>query len=403
MQSFSPSSGNNMLGLSVGPIHVSQSPYTVSSATSRYPDLNQSGQGFLAMMQDDYSMGESMAGPALQCASTPARSLVRADGRPLAPLPRTPRAASPVQMLPHVETSHGSAGSRASTPMLAPALLAQRGRPSTSKDAPLPSSPSIGLGASASQLFSRSFSAPLATPRRSSVQLNSHLSSVTCASTPVAPMSGSASAVFSPRWPAILGTRLSAHSPLIASQPGAVGMPGALHPDEPLPPFADDHPESDMDTRSHRRSESPINITSEAVPNNDNGFLVAASEFPPMKRTRLMNPASFAPTTREIADNKRREYRSIQKGRKYNVPKGKNAEKGGPKVGVNVGIFGHQEQGYMRVMRASMTFDLVGYSPWNEAEADMRRRAIALADEGTGMKGDNFVSGEFEKTVRTHY
>lgn len=118
-----------------------------------------------------------------------------------------------------------------------------------------------------------------------------------------------------------------------------------------------------------------------------------------MKRTRFMTPASFAPTAKEIGENKRKEYRAIQKKRKYNMPQGKNAGKAGPKVGVNIGSFDHQKQGYISLMRASMTFDLIGYSPWNESEPQMRLRAIAIADEGTGMKGEDFVNGDFEETV----
>lgn len=390
-----------MLGLNVDPTHQPFDPNL--SAVSQWPDLNQSGPGFLAMLQDG-PMGDSIPGAAPQCAPTMANTLVRADGRPMVPLPRTPPTASPAQMSPHVATLHGLPVSRTSTPHLTQSLFRQQRQYSPCNNTPLPSSPSLGIGPSSSRLFSRSVSAPLATPRRSSVQISSHLSTATRPGTPVGPTAGSVSATFTPpRSPAILGTPVSAHAPSITSPSGEVGMPDPFGPNEPLLPFTDNDPEFDRDIQSSLQPGSPVYVSSEAIANDRDGFLVAESELPPMKRTRLMNPASFAPTVKEIGENKRKEFRAIQKRRKYSMPQGKNTNKAGPKVGVNIGSFDHQKQGYLALMRASMTLDLIGYSPWSESEVDLRVRAIALADKGTGMKGENFVEGDFEVTVSIYY
>lgn len=396
------SGSTDILGLDIASIDLPQPFDPNLNAMSPCLDPSQSAPGFLVLMQDD-SIGDSTPGATLQRAPTPAITLVRADGRPTVPLPRTPRVASPAQMSPHVATSHGSPESHSSTPMLTAAFLAQDRRNSTSGDAPLPSS-SIGVGADPSRLFSRSYSAPLATPRRSSLHLSA---SATRPVTPVAPTADSTGAVFSPpHSPALLGTPISVNAPSITSQPDEVGIPDAVGPDEPLLPFPDDDPEIDNNIGSHRWPDSPVYVSSEAVASHHNGLLVAAPGLPPMKRTRLRSPASFAPTAKEIGEYKRREYRAIQKKRKYNMPQGKKgdkANKAGPRVGVNMGSFTHQKQEYISVMRASMTFDLIGYSPWNESEMDMRVRAIALADEGTGLKGEDFVSGDFEVTVWAYY
>lgn len=280
-------------------------------------------------------------------ASAPASPLLRSVARLIAPLPRS-RVVTTAPSTPRASSSHLAPVSHSSTPTTAQAPTQLGHSPGLSF--PL-------LSGDRAHVFTWSCLALFETPVRQSSLCSSN------------------DALSRPGTPASPGPNSGAFEPPHSPSPNE----SSFEADEAIAPLSgereDSHAEVPAPDLTANEPSTPLHMS---------------------KRIRLIQPASHAPTLKEIHHFKTREYAAICKKRK-NGPPSKTDKP--PRVGAPMGLFSEEHQEYMFVFRSSLTADVVMISPWLVPEADMVERAIVRSDAATGLRREDVVQGKFEATV----
>jgi hypothetical protein len=70
------------------------------------------------------------------------------------------------------------------------------------------------------------------------------------------------------------------------------------------------------------------------------------------------------------------------------------------KIGERIGTIDAAIQGYLQVMYLGIMKETIGRSPWGLSRDHMIEAGMRIADKGTGMKGDGFMTDKLKETVR---
>lgn len=131
------------------------------------------------------------------------------------------------------------------------------------------------------------------------------------------------------------------------------------------------------------------------------GFLSDVGDVPqPITPDRIVRSSnSKAPTRLEMEMHQADECEKLRESRKSSDKSGTKNAKGI----FTVGSYSEKEQSYMALMRAHLYWDLVHLSPWSEHNNNLIKRAQEYASKVTNWAGDEIVTVEFKKTVRSRF
>ncbi|KDN47415.1 hypothetical protein RSAG8_03555, partial [Rhizoctonia solani AG-8 WAC10335] len=255
-----------------------------------------------------------------------------------------------------------------------------------------------------SRPFSRSVSTPLPAPlHRPSGQPGTPLQSNTCPSTPVELPNHFLTATgllalpppkCSPPTPVpSTPVRPTLHDPMqlqvaTGNMETPMGQGGSIS--DFLLPFGTDNSGIDKELNFEtRQSLNPDVHTSERT------LVKESVALPSAKRCWLLSLEDILPTDREIDNNIRLEWKSIKSKRKANPPKPGGAR---PRKGTNKGVFSCEQQEFMTVGQAHISWEQISQTPWMDTPEEMQNRAVDVAKEVMGMRTD-FVNKEFKDTM----
>ncbi|KAG8755611.1 hypothetical protein FRC11_005913, partial [Ceratobasidium sp. 423] len=404
---FNFPSSNNALGIAGIPLLLAEAlapyaqqmaPYAVSCSVSGTMlgshDFQPGGQLFMDQIQ-----GESIPGLAAEphpvAMNTPVESLLCIDLRPPATLASHTSTAPPKKSYIRSEMQL-SAGTHAGMPYVGAQMLVHPQTPMLTPSCP----------------FSRSVSAPLQAPLRTpSWQLGGALLSNTHPTSPAGLPHHSCTLTRSPALPHDGNPSTPAPSTPAPSTPAP---PAPIHAmphtaqlqvamgdmetiDDFTTHFINNNSSigKELDLGAHRSLNSDVNESGGAPVMGGSAALEDSVVPPSVKHCRLLLPKHIPPTDEEINVNLKVEYKNIKARCKAGPPKPGASR---PRKGNNKGAYLCEQQEFMNVGRANISWEQISNAPWSDAPEEQEDRVIEYAKQVMGMSTD-FVNKEFKDTM----